>query len=89
MLSALLQTIANLGFDVSVINRAFNEIFHAISSGHTELLGGLKSLFGGAFSLFPGGTDGWSSVAAALLNSVIDLLANAGSSSILRTITGA
>lgn len=89
MLSALLQTVANLGLDVSAIDRAFNEIFHAVSSGNTELLGGLKTLFGGAFSLFSGKTGGTGAVAAALLSSVLDMLANAGASSILRTITGA
>ena len=89
MLSALLQTIANLGFDVSAINRAFNEIFHAVTSGQTELLGDLRNLLGGAFPLLSGNTAGLSSIAGALLNSILDLLSNAGTSTIIRTITGA
>lgn len=89
MLSELLQTIANLGFDVSVINQAFNEIFQAVSSGKTEVISGLRSMFGDVLPYFSGAGDAWGSIAGALFNSVLDLLANAGASSVLNMITGA
>lgn len=89
MLAELLQTISNLGFDVSVINQTFNEIFSAVSNGQTEVLSELRSMFGGVLPNFSGVNDAWSSIAGALLNSVLDLLANAGASSVLHMITGA
>ncbi len=89
MLSELLQTISNLGFDVSEINRAFNEIFSTVSNGQTDVISGLRSMFGGILPFFSDVGGAWSSIAGALLNSVLDLLANAGASSVLHMITGA
>ena len=89
MLAELLQTISNLGFDVSVINRSFNELLHAVSSGRSDVISGLRSLFGGALPFLSDGGGAWSTVAGALFNSVLDLLANAGGSSVLHMITGA
>lgn len=89
MLAELLQTIANLGFDVSVINRAFNEIFHAVNSGQTEVISSLRSVFNGVLPALSNTSDAWHTIAAALMNSVLDLLAHAGSSSVLHMITGA
>lgn len=89
MLSALLQTIANLGFDVSAVNRAFNEILEAVNAGQTQLLDGVSDLFGGVFAFLPGHSEAIGSVAGALLSSVLDLFAAAGNSSVLHMITGA
>ncbi len=89
MLDSLLQTISNLGIDTETINRAFSEIFHAVADGRSEVLSGLKSLFGGIASFFPQTSGGFSALAGALLGSILDLLGNAGASSVFHTITGA
>ncbi|MBQ6419458.1 MAG: hypothetical protein IJK02_00130 [Clostridia bacterium] len=90
MLDALLQTIANLGFDAQSINQAFNGILAALRSGDLNILDGLSGFFRGFFSMF-GGADGQSVslIIVSLVNSIAEVLANANASSVFSTIIGA
>ena len=90
MLSALLQTIANLGLDDGVINAAFNAVLEAVRSGDLSAVRGEGGLFSSAFSLLTGVTAGEAgSVAGALLAGVMQLLSNVNASSVFSVITGA
>ena len=90
MLQALLQTIANLGFDSEAVNDSFNNILNTIKSGDTSSIDGLMGIFRGVISAVTGvPTADVSMVATALVTSVLEVLSNAGTSSVLTTITGA
>ncbi len=90
MLSALLQTIANLGLDGGVINRAFNVVLEAVRNGSLSSVGGVGDVFSSVFSLFSGVTAGEAgSLVGALLAGVMEMLSNVNSSSVLSVITGA
>ncbi len=90
MLQALLQTIANLGFDSEAINNSFNGIMSAVNGGDTGSLGGLINIFKGIVSAVTGADTGEVSlIASSIITSVLDMLSNAGTSGVLTTITGA
>lgn len=90
MLNALLQTIANLGFDASAINNAFNQALTAIRGGDVSSLSGLGSIFTGIISAFTGASiSDVSTVLSTLVASVIEILGNDTTSAILSNITGA
>ncbi len=90
MLQALIQTLANLGFDATAINSAFNAVIATIQAGDTKSLEGLSGIATGILSIFTGvsATD-ISSVIGSLITGVIDVLSSSGASSVLSTITGA
>ena len=90
MLSALLQTVANLGLDGSVINAAFNAVLEAVRGGDLSSVEGAGGLLSGLFSLVNGVTAGEAgSLAAALLIGVLRMLQSVGASSVFSVITGA
>ncbi len=90
MLQALLQTIANLGFDAQAVNNSFNNVMNAINTGDTSSLGGIMGIFQGMISAVTGvNANDVSLIAASVLNSVMEMLSNAGNSGVLSTITGA
>lgn len=90
MLDALLQTIANLGFDAESINQAFSGILSTLRSGDLHVLDGISGLFKGVLSML-GGLQGQdlSLLIASLVNSVAQILANVNASSVFSTIIGA
>ena len=85
MLQALIQTLANLGFDSDAINNSFNAAIATVRAGDTKSLEGLGNIATGILSVF---TD-ISSVIASLVTGVIDVLSSSGASTVLSTITGA
>lgn len=90
MLSALLQTIANLGFDASAISSAFNAIVATVQGGDMTSLDGLTGIFTGILSVITGlSAADITTVITSLVSSVIELLSNDAASSVLSTITGA
>lgn len=90
MLSALLQTIANLGFDASAISNAFNAIIATVQTGDASSLEGLTGIFTGILSVITGlSAADISTVITSLVSSVIEVLSNDAASSVLSTITGA
>lgn len=90
MLSALLQTIANLGFDASAITNAFNSIIATVQAGDTGSLEGLNGIFTGILSVITGlSAADITTVISSLISSVIEVLSNDAASSVLSTITGA
>ena len=90
MLQALLQTLANLGFDSQAINESFNNIMTTIRSGDPGSLDGIAGMFRGLLSAFTGVDQAQLSlIANSVLTSVLELLSNAGTSGVLSTITGA
>ena len=90
MLQALLQTLANLGFDSQAINESFNNIMNTIRSGDPGSLSGIAGMFKGLVSAFTGVDPAQLSlIANSVLTSVLELLSNAGTSGVLSTIAGA
>lgn len=90
MLSTLIQTIANLGFDSSVINEAFNQVIATIQNGDTSTLAGLGGIFTNIISIFTGvSAADIATVISSLVSSVIEVLTNDSTASVLSTITGA
>ena len=90
MLSALLQTIANLGFDAQAVSNAFNSIVDAVKTGDTSSLQGLVGIFKGIVAAVTGASTADVSLAlSSLITSVIEMLSNPNSSTVLSTITGA
>ncbi len=47
MLQALLQTLANLGFDAQAVSQAFNNVMSSIKSGNATSVNGLLGMFKG------------------------------------------
>lgn len=90
MLQALLQTIANLGFDAQAVNNSFNNVMSTIRTGDTGSLGGLMGIFQGVISAVTGvNANDVSLIASSVITSVMEMLSNAGTSGVLSTITGA
>ena len=90
MLQALLQTLANLGFDSQAINDAFNNVINTVKSGDGTSVSGLLGMFKGMLSAFTGIDAGEANVITnTLVASVMELLTNAGASAVFTTITGA
>lgn len=90
MLQALLQSLANLGFDAQSINDSFNEVLSTIRAGDTSSLDGFFGMFKGIISVVTGvDVADVSMIVASLISSVIELLSKADSSGILSTIIGA
>lgn len=90
MLAALLQTIANLGFDAQAVNNAFNAVMETIQTGDTGSLEGLVGIFKGILSIITGADIAdISLILSSLITSVIEMLSSSGASTVLSTITGA
>lgn len=90
MLSALLQTIANLGFDESAISNSFNAILATIQNGDTGSIDGLSGIFTGIISVITGlNSADISTVISSLVSSVIEMLSSDSAATVLSTITGA
>ena len=90
MLAALLQTIANLGFDAQSVSQAFNSIMEAVQTGDTGSLEGLVGIFKGILAAVTGAnTADISLILSSLATSVVELLSDPNSSAVLSTITGA
>ncbi len=90
MLSALLQTIANLGFDASAISNAFNAIISTVQAGDTSSLSGIAGIFTGILSVVTGlSAADITTVISSLISSVVEMLSNDSAASVLSTITGA
>lgn len=90
MLSALIQTIANLGFDAAAVNAAFQSAMDSIENGDRSSLSGLVGIFKGVVAAITGADAAdISLVLNSLATSIIQLLSNPNSTSVLSTITGA
>ena len=90
MLQTLIQTIANLGFDAQTVEATFNEIIATIQTGDMSSLEGVGNVLSGILSIFTGINAGDISVVIlSLVSSVVELLSNDATSSVLSTITGA
>lgn len=89
MLSALLQTIANLGMDITKVNETFNAILATIAAGDTSSLNGLGDIMTGIISVFTGvTTTDISSILQSLIQSVAEVLSNDTTSTLLSTLSG-
>jgi len=90
MLQALLQTLANLGFDSQAVNNSFNEVINTIRNGDTGSLDGVFGIFKGVLSVVTGvDAADVGMIITSLITSVIEVLSNVGGSGVLSTITGA
>lgn len=90
MLQTLIQTIANLGFDAQAVEATFNEIIATIQTGDMTSFEGIGNVLSGILSIFTGINAGdISVVVSSLVSSVVELLSNDATSSVLSTITGA
>ena len=90
MLQTLIQTIANLGFDAQAVEATFNEIIATVQAGDMSSLAGIGNVLSGILSIFTGINAGDISVViSSLVSSVVELLSNDATSSVLTTITGA
>ena len=90
MLQALLQTIANLGFDAETVNSAFNNILTTIRSGDTSSLSGVMGIFRGLVSVLTGADAAdVSLIANSLVTGVMEVLSSASATTVFSTITGA
>ncbi|MCH5197643.1 MAG: hypothetical protein J1E34_01945 [Oscillospiraceae bacterium] len=90
MLQALLQTLANLGFDAQSVNNSFNEVLNTIRGGDTSSLEGIFGVFNNVISVVTGvDSADVSMIIASLVTSIIEVFSNVGGSGILSTITGA
>lgn len=90
MLNALLQTIANLGIDPSKINATFNAIIATIAGGDLTSVNGIGDVMAGILSVFTGlSSSDIATVVSSLIQSVVEVIANDTTSTLLTTITGA
>ncbi len=90
MLNTLIQTIANLGFDAEAITEAFNRVMETIQMGDTSSLAGIADIFTGILSAFTGvSVADMSAILTSLVSSVVAILSDDATSSVLSTITGA
>ena len=90
MLNALIQTVANLGFDSAAISEAFNKVIAAIQSGDTSSLAGIMDIVTGVVAALTGATAAdISAVITSLVSSVMAILSDDTTNSVLSTITGA
>lgn len=90
MLNTLIQTIANLGFDASAITEAFNKVIETIQNGDTSTLAGIMDVFTGIVAALTGTSAAdIAAIITSLVSSVMEILSNDATSSVLSTITGA
>lgn len=90
MLNTLIQTIANLGFDSESISEAFNKVIETIRMGDTSSVAGLMDVFAGVVSALTGAsTADITAIITSLIESVIAILSDDSTNSILSVITGA
>lgn len=90
MLNTLIQTIANLGFDENAITAAFNRVISAIQNGDTSSLAGIMDIFTGVVSGFTGlDAADISAVVSSLVSSIVAILSDESTNSVISTITGA
>ncbi len=90
MLNTLIQTIANLGFDAEAISTAFNNVLAAIRDGDTSSLQGIAGIFTGIVSALTGASAAdINAVLTSLITSIVAILSDDATSSVLSTITGA
>lgn len=90
MLNTLIQTIANLGFDASAITEAFNKVIETIQNGDTSSLAGIMDVFTGIVAALTGTSAAdIAAIITSLVSSVMEILSNDATSSVLSTITGA
>lgn len=90
MLNTLIQTVANLGFDANAITEAFNRVIAAIQNGDTSSLSGVMDIFTGVISGFTGlDAADIGAIINSLVSSVVSILSDDTTSSLLSTITGA
>lgn len=90
MLNTLIQTIANLGFDAQAITTAFNNVIETIRNGDVSSMQGISDIFTGIISALTGAsTADINAILSSLITSVIAILSDDVTSSVLSTITGA
>lgn len=90
MLNTLIQTIANLGFDASAITEAFNKVIATIQNGDTSSLAGIMDVFTGIVAALTGTSAAdIAAIITSLVSSVMEILSDDATSSVLSTITGA
>lgn len=90
MLNTLIQTIANLGFDSSAITEAFNNVIETIKGGDASSLAGIMDIFTGIVASITGANAAdVAAIISSLVSSVVSLLSDDATSSVLSTITGA
>ncbi len=90
MLNTLIQTIANLGFDANAITAAFVKAIEAIQMGDMSSLAGITDMFAGILAAFTGVSSAdITAIISSLVSSVIAILSDDATSSVLSTITGA
>lgn len=90
MLNTLIQTIANLGFDSNAITEAFNRVIETIRMGDLSSVSGIMDIFTGIVSAITGvSVADISAIITSLIESVVSILSDDSTSSILSVITGA
>lgn len=90
MLNTLIQTIANLGFDSAAISDAFNRVIETIRMGDTSSVSGIMDVFTGIVSAITGASAAdISAIVTSLIESVVTILSDDSTNSILSVITGA
>ena len=90
MINTLIQTAANLGFDSEAISAAFNKVLETIRNGDTSSLQGISEMMTGIVSALTGASAAdINAVLTSLITSVVAILSDDSTSSVLSTITGA
>lgn len=90
MLNTLIQTIANLGFDSTAITEAFNRVIETIKMGDTSSIAGIMDVFTGVVAAVTGASAAdISAIVTSLIESVVTILSDDATNSILSVITGA
>ncbi len=90
MLNTLIQTIANLGFDSNAITEAFNRVIETIRMGDLSSVSGIMDIFTGIVSAITGvSVADISAIITSLIESVVSILSDDSTNSILSVITGA
>lgn len=90
MLNTLIQTIANLGFDSTAISEAFNRVIETIKMGDTSSVAGIMDVFTGVVAAVTGASAAdISAIITSLIESVVAILSDDATNSILSIITGA
>ena len=90
MLNTLIQTIANLGFDSQAITDAFNGVINTIRNGDISSVQGISDVFTGVLASLAGVTAGdISAVISSLTSSIVAILSDDATGSVLSIITGA
>ncbi len=90
MLNTLIQTISNLGFDSQAITDAFNGVINTIRNGDVSSVQGISDVFTGVLASLAGVTAGdISAVISSLTSSIVAILSDDATGSVLSIITGA